>query len=61
MYSSSVIKSSIGIGALVLDGLADTIRVSITGDPAEEISVAKDILRFCGVRSFGAEVISRCV
>ena len=58
VYSSSVIKSSSGIGALVLDGLADTIRVSITGDPAEEISVAKDILRFCGVRSFGAEVIS---
>ncbi len=58
VYDSSVIKSSIGIGALLIDGIGDTIRVSITGDPADEIAVAKDILRFCGVRQFGPEIIS---
>ena len=58
IYSSSVIKSSIGIGALVLDGLADTIRVSITGDPVKEVEVARDILAFCGKRQFGPEIIS---
>ena len=47
---TSVIKSSMGIGALLVDGIGDTIRVSITGDPVEEVRVAKDILRYSGVR-----------
>lgn len=55
---TSVIKSSMGIGALLVDGIGDTIRVSITGDPVEEVRVAKDILRYSGVRPFGPEVVS---
>lgn len=55
---SSAVKSAMGIGALLLDGIGDTIRVSVTGGPEEEIPIAKDILRFSGVRKFGAEVVS---
>lgn len=58
VYSSSIVKSSIGIGALLLDGIGDTVRVSITGGVLEEVSAAKDILRYCGLRSFGPEIIS---
>jgi (E)-4-hydroxy-3-methylbut-2-enyl-diphosphate synthase len=57
-YNSSVVKSSIGIGALLLQGIGDTIRVSLTGDPVREIDVAIRILSSIGVRSFGPEIIS---
>ena len=56
--NSSCIKSAMGIGALLLKGIGDTLRVSITGDPVLEVGVAKDILRFAGTRSFGPEIIS---
>jgi len=52
------IKSAIGIGSLLLDGIGDTIRVSLTEDPVEEISVAKGILQSIGLRRFGPNVIS---
>ena len=52
------IKSSIGIGALLAQGIGDTIRVSLTDDPVEEVKVAKDILRFLGLRKKGVEIIS---
>lgn len=55
---SSCIKSAMGIGALLLQGIGDTLRVSITGDPVLEVGVAKDILRYAGKRSFGPEIIS---
>lgn len=55
---NSLIKSSIGIGSLLLDGIGDTIRVSISGDPLLEIDAAKDILQFSGRRLFRAELIS---
>ncbi|MBR4079601.1 MAG: flavodoxin-dependent (E)-4-hydroxy-3-methylbut-2-enyl-diphosphate synthase [Christensenellaceae bacterium] len=58
IYSSSIVKSSMGIGALLIDGIGDTVRVSITGGVLEEVSAAKDILRYAGVRSFGPEIIS---
>lgn len=45
---SSAVKSAMGIGSLLLDGIGDTIRVSVTGDPIEEIPLAKDILRAAG-------------
>lgn len=51
--NSSCIKSAMGIGALLLQGIGDTLRVSITGDPVLEVGVAKDILRFAGKRSLG--------
>ncbi|MCX7695622.1 MAG: flavodoxin-dependent (E)-4-hydroxy-3-methylbut-2-enyl-diphosphate synthase [Caloramator sp.] len=57
IYSGTV-KSSIGIGALLLDGIGDTIRVSLTDDPVEEIKLGKEILQACGVRRFGVEIIS---
>lgn len=52
------VKSSIGIGALLAQGIGDTIRVSLTGDPIHEVEVAKMILSSLGLRSFGATMIS---
>lgn len=52
------IKSSIGLGALLLNGIGDTIRVSITADPLEEIPVAKEILNTLGLRRFGIRLVS---
>ena len=47
-----------GIGALLLDGIGDTLRVSLTGDPIHEIEVGKSILSNLGLRNFGATMIS---
>jgi len=52
------IKSAMGIGSLLMDGIGDTIRVSLTANPVEEIGVAYDILRAAGQRSVGVELIS---
>ncbi|HEY4534083.1 MAG TPA: flavodoxin-dependent (E)-4-hydroxy-3-methylbut-2-enyl-diphosphate synthase [Fusobacterium sp.] len=52
------IKSAIGIGALLLDGIGDTIRVSLTENPVEEIKVAKEILKVLGFRKEGVEIVS---
>ncbi len=52
------IKSSVGLGILLHEGIGDTIRVSLTGDPLEEIKSAKTILRSLGLRNEGIEVIS---
>ena len=53
-----LMKSSMGIGALLLDGIGDTIRVSLTDDPVEEIYAAKDILKAAGLRKEGVNIIS---
>ena len=55
---NSAIKSSIGIGILLYDGIGDTIRVSITGDPVSEVGVAYGILRALNVRKVGPDIIS---
>ena len=52
------VKSSVGIGSLLLDGIGDTIRVSLTAHPKNEIIVAKRILRSCGLDKNYVEVIS---
>lgn len=52
------IKSAMGIGSLLLDGIGDTIRVSLTGDPIHEVEVGKSILSNLGLRDFGATMIS---
>ncbi|MDE6726525.1 MAG: flavodoxin-dependent (E)-4-hydroxy-3-methylbut-2-enyl-diphosphate synthase [Oscillospiraceae bacterium] len=52
-----LIKSSIGIGSLLCDGIGDTIRVSLTADPIREVYAAKDILKACGMGS-GVEIVS---
>lgn len=52
------IKSSIGIGTLLAEGIGDTIRVSLTSDPIEEIKVAKELLKALGLRKEGLEFVS---
>lgn len=52
------IKSSVGIGILLHEGIGDTIRVSLTGDPADEVRAAKLILRSLGLRKRGIEMVS---
>ncbi|HMM05344.1 MAG TPA: flavodoxin-dependent (E)-4-hydroxy-3-methylbut-2-enyl-diphosphate synthase [Clostridiales bacterium] len=52
------IKSALGIGILLYEGIGDTIRVSLTGDPVREITVAKEILKDLGLREEGIEFIS---
>jgi len=53
-----IIKSSVGIGAILAQGIGDTIRVSLTGDPVEEVRVAYGILKSLGYYSKGVEIIS---
>lgn len=55
---SGNIKSAIGLGLILNQGIGDTIRVSLTGDPLEEIKSAKLILRTLGIRKGGVEVVS---
>lgn len=55
---TGLVKSSIGIGVLLLEGIGDTIRVSLTGDPREEVIAAKNILQALNIRRFGLEIIS---
>ncbi|GAA0861549.1 flavodoxin-dependent (E)-4-hydroxy-3-methylbut-2-enyl-diphosphate synthase [Paraclostridium tenue] len=52
------IKSSIGVGALLLKGIGDTVRISLTGDPTEEVIVGKEILRSLGLLNDKIKVIS---
>jgi len=53
-----IVKSSVGIGAILSQGIGDTIRVSLTGDPVQEVSVAQNILKSLGLRKFGPEIIA---
>lgn len=55
---SGIVKSSIGIGALLSEGIGDTIRVSMTGDPFTEVIAAKRILQALNLRNFGPDIIS---
>ena len=53
-----VLKSAIGIGGLLCQGIGDTIRVSLTADPVEEVRAAKDILSAAGLRQTGPNLVS---
>ena len=53
-----LIKSAAGIGSLLLDGIGDTIRISLTDDPVREIAAAKDILKAIGLREEGVRIVS---
>lgn len=55
---SGIIKSSVGIGALLAQGIGDTVRVSLTGDPVEEVRVANEILKALGLKEFGPTLVS---
>lgn len=52
------VKSAIGIGALLLEGIGDTMRVSLTADPVEEVLFAKEILECVGLRKGGVDIVS---
>ncbi len=52
-----IIKSAVGIGSLICDGIGDTIRISLTADPSEEVKAAKDILKACGIGG-GVNIVS---
>ena len=56
--SGAVVKSSLGIGLLLSEGIGDTLRVSLTGDPVEEVRVGYEILRALKIRQRGVEIIS---
>lgn len=56
--SMGLIKSAIGIGGLLCEGVGDTIRVSLTADPVEEVYAARRILQACGIRRSGVNLIS---
>ena len=53
-----IIKSSVGIGTLLAEGIGDTIRVSLTADPVEEVRVGREILQSLGLRLFGPTLVS---
>lgn len=55
---SGIVKSAVGIGALLAEGIGDTLRVSLTGDPVVEVRVAREILKALGLRDFGPTLIS---
>ena len=55
---SGIVKSSLGIGTLLAEGIGDTLRVSLTRDPVEEVRVGFEILRALGIRQHGPEIIS---
>lgn len=55
---SGIIKSAVGIGALLAEGIGDTIRVSLTGDPVQEIKAGYEILKALGMRTYGPTFVS---
>lgn len=55
---AGIVKSAVGIGSLLLNGIGDTIRVSLTDDPVQEVYAAENILRACGLREEYVEVVS---
>ena len=56
--NSGIIKSAVGIGTLLVEGIGDTIRVSLTGDPVREVKVGFEILKSLGLREYGPTLIS---
>lgn len=57
-YESGIVKSSVGIGALLADGIGDTIRVSLTDDPVKEVYAGIEILKSLGLRKSGVTFVS---
>ena len=57
-FVSGSVKSSIGLGSLLLDGIGDTIRISLSDDPVQEIKIGNEILKSLGLRNRGVKIIS---
>jgi len=57
LYQDSV-KSSIGLGSLLMDGIGDTIRISLSDDPVKEIKIGNEILKSLNLRNRGVKIIS---
>jgi (E)-4-hydroxy-3-methylbut-2-enyl-diphosphate synthase len=57
-FISGSVKSSIGLGSLLLDGIGDTIRVSLSDDPVKEVKIGNEILKSLGLRNRGVKIIS---
>ncbi len=57
-YLSGAVKSSIGLGMLLYEGIGDTIRVSLSADPVEEVKIAYQILKSLGLRNYGVSLVS---
>jgi (E)-4-hydroxy-3-methylbut-2-enyl-diphosphate synthase len=57
-FLSGTVKSSIGLGILLAEGIGDTIRVSLTASPVEEVRVGLEILKALGLKASGVEIIS---
>ena len=55
---TGVIKSAVGIGALLAEGIGDTIRISLTGDPVVEVRVANEILKSLGLKEYGPTLVA---
>lgn len=56
--NTGIIKSSVGIGALLSEGIGDTFRISLTGDPVNEVKVANEILKSLGLKEYGPTLVS---
>jgi (E)-4-hydroxy-3-methylbut-2-enyl-diphosphate synthase len=56
--STGAIKSAVALGSLLLDGIGDTLRISLAADPTEEVKVAYEILKACGLRQKGVNLIA---
>ncbi|MBP2633619.1 MAG: 4-hydroxy-3-methylbut-2-en-yl diphosphate synthase [Firmicutes bacterium] len=56
--NSGIVKSAVGIGALLTQGIGDTFRISLTGDPVVEVKVANEILKSLGLKEYGPTMIS---
>jgi (E)-4-hydroxy-3-methylbut-2-enyl-diphosphate synthase len=57
-FISGSVKSSIGLGSLLLDGIGDTIRVSLSDDPVKEVKIGNEILKSLGLKNRGVKIIS---
>jgi (E)-4-hydroxy-3-methylbut-2-enyl-diphosphate synthase len=55
---TGIIKSAVGIGALLAEGIGDTFRISLTGDPVNEVKVANEILKSLDLREYGPTLVS---
>lgn len=56
--NTGIVKSAVGIGTLLAEGIGDTLRVSLTGDPVQEVKVGREILKSLDLRDYGATLIS---